>query len=139
GSLAVLPTETGYMLAAVATSGSAVRAAFAAKARQPVAVMHVACASLAMARRYGHLDERAVALLGAFTPGPLSVVVPQTGALPDGLVTVDGTVGIRVPDNPATLQVISAVGVPLTATSVNLSGQPGGSVDEAALRQLHWP
>jgi L-threonylcarbamoyladenylate synthase len=139
GSLAVLPTETGYMLAAVATSAPAVRKAFAVKERNPVAVMHVACASLSMARRYGHLDERATALLGTFTPGPLTVVVPQTGVLPDGLVTVDGTVGIRVPDSPATLQVISAVGTPLTATSVNLSGQPGGSVEEAALRQLNWP
>jgi L-threonylcarbamoyladenylate synthase len=139
GSLAVLPTETGYMLAAVATSESAVRAAFAAKERNPVAVMHVACASLSMARRYARLDERATAVLGTFTPGPLTVVVPQTGELPDGLVTVDGTVGIRVPDSPATLQVISAVGQPLTATSVNLSGRPGGSVEEAALRQLQWP
>jgi L-threonylcarbamoyladenylate synthase len=139
GGLAVLPTETGYMLAALATSESAVRAAFAAKGRDAAAVMHVACASLSMARRYGHLDERATALLGAFTPGPLSVVVPQTGALPDGLVTVDGTVGIRVPDSPATLQVISAVGAPLTATSVNLSGQSSASVDLAALPALHWP
>lgn len=139
GSLAVLPTETGYMLAAVASSEPAVRAAFAVKGRDTVAVMHVACASLQMARAYGVLDERATALLGAFTPGPLTVVVPHTGALPDGLVTVDGTVGIRVPDSPATLQVIGAVGQPLTATSVNLSGQPGGSVDEASLRTLHWP
>jgi len=139
GSLAVLPTETGYMLAAVATSEPAVRAAFAVKGRQPAAVMHVACASLSMARTYAVLDERAAALLGTFTPGPLSVVVPQTDALPDGLVTVDGTVGIRVPDSPATLQVIAAVGRPLTATSVNLSGQPGGAVEESALRALHWP
>lgn len=139
GGLAVLPTETGPMLAAVATSEPAVRAAFAAKGRNLAQVMHVACASLAMARRYGHLDERATALLGAFTPGPLSVVVPHTGALPDRLVTVDGTVGIRVPDNPATLQVIGALGVPLTATSVNVSGQPGTSIEPAALRALHWP
>ena len=139
GSLAVLPTETGYMLAARATSESAVRAAFVAKGRDPGLVMHVACASLAMARRYGRLDDRATALLGAFTPGPLTVVVPQTDALPDRLVTLNGTVGIRVPDAPATLQVIGAVGVPLTATSVNLSGQSGSSIDPAALRALHWP
>ena len=37
------------------------------------------------------------------------------------------------------IPVISAVGQPLTATSVNLSGQPGGFVDEAALRELRWP
>jgi L-threonylcarbamoyladenylate synthase len=139
GSLAVLPTETGHMLAALATSPAALEAAFAAKRRNPVAVMHVACSSLAMARRYAVLDERATALLGAFTPGPLTVVVPQTDALPDGLVTRDGTVGIRVPDNPATLQVVATVDVPLTATSVNVSGQQGGSVGEADLRALSWP
>jgi len=140
GALAVLPTETGYMLAALATSSRAVEAAFAAKQRNPVAVMHVACSSLAMARHYGVLDERATALVAAFTPGPLTVVVPQTDALPDGLVTRDGTVGIRVPDNPATLQVVAAVGAPLTATSVNVSGQSGAfSLAEADLRRLSWP
>ena len=33
GALAVLPTETGYMLAALATSADAVRAAFTVKGR----------------------------------------------------------------------------------------------------------
>jgi len=102
-------------------------------------VMHVACSSLSMARAYGVLDGRATALIGAFTPGPLTVVVPQTGALPAGLVTLNGTVGIRVPDNPATLQVIAAVGAPLTATSLNASGEPGVSLAEPELRRLHWP
>jgi L-threonylcarbamoyladenylate synthase len=139
GSLAVLPTETGYMLAAVATSESAVLAAFAVKERNPTAVMHVACSSLEMARTYAVLDARATALVGTFTPGPLTVVVPQTDALPGALVTLNGTVGIRVPDNPATLQVIAAVGGPLTATSLNTSGQAGGTVEEGDLRQLNWP
>lgn len=139
GGLAVLPTETGYMLAAVATSEQAVRAAFAVKGRDPAAVMHVACSSLSMARTYGVLDGRATALLGAFTPGPLTVVVPQTGALPAGLVTLDGTVGIRVPDSPATVQVIAAVGAPLTATSLNTAGGPGVSLEEPELRRLDWP
>ncbi|MBO0820653.1 MAG: threonylcarbamoyl-AMP synthase [Nocardiopsaceae bacterium] len=139
GSPAVLPTETGYMLAALATSEDAVKRAFEVKDRPTSAVMHVACASLRMAAAVGVLTERATALLGRFTPGPLSVIVSQTGLLPDGLVTVNGTVGIRVPDHPATLQVITAVGAPLTATSLNSSGSRLPSVDEPALRTLNWP
>lgn len=139
GVPAVLPTETGYMLAALATSEDAVKAAFGVKERPASAVMHVACASLDMARTVGNLTERATRLLGEFTPGPLSVIVGQTGLLPDGLVTVNGTVGIRVPDHPATLQVISAVGSPVTATSLNASGSRLDSVDEDSLRTLHWP
>lgn len=139
GTPAVLPTETGYMLAALATSEDAVKTAFMVKGRPAAAVMHVACASMGMARTVGMLTDRASRLLGEFTPGPLSVIVRQTNLLQGDLVTLNGTVGIRVPDHPATLQVINAVGAPLTATSLNSSGARLPTVDEASLRSLHWP
>jgi L-threonylcarbamoyladenylate synthase len=139
GSLAVLPTETGYMLAALATSPAAVERAFAVKGRSAAAVMHVACASVRMAETAGRLNRRALRLLGAFTPGPVTVVVDKTPLLPDRLVTLDGTVGIRIPDHPATLQVVGEVGVPLTATSLNRSGASAGLTGESALRLLGWP
>ena len=139
GSPAILPTETGYMLAALATSEDAVKGAFTVKGRPAAAVMHVACASMDMAQTVGMLTTRATRLLGHFTPGPLSVIVEKTDLLPDDLVTLNGTVGIRVPDHPATLQVISAVGAPLTATSLNSSGSQLASIEEASLRTLDWP
>lgn len=139
GSLAVLPTETGYMLAAMATSVPAVERAFAVKRRDQAQVMHVACASVGMAASVGVLTPAALRLLGAFTPGPLSVVVAKTPVLPDRLVTVDGTVGIRVPDHPATLAVIAEVGVPLTATSLNVSGSARVPVSKLELDTLNWP
>lgn len=141
GAPAVLPTETGYMLAALATSPDAVKSAFAVKGRAGTAVMHVACASLEMAATVGVLTKQATNLLGELTPGPVSVIVSQTDLLAasDGLVTVNGTVGIRIPDHPATLQVINAVGAPLTATSLNSSGSHLTSVSEASLRTLNWP
>jgi L-threonylcarbamoyladenylate synthase len=138
GSPAVLPTETGYMLAVLATSQDAVKGAFMVKGRPAAAVMHVACASIDMAQTVGVLTDRATRLLGQFTPGPLSVIVRKTDLLADDLVTLSGTVGIRVPDHPATLQVINAVGAPLTATSLNSSGSQMVSVDEASLRTLNW-
>ncbi len=139
GSLAVLPTETGYMLAAIANSMPAIERAFAVKQRDRSQVMHVACASVAMASSVGVLTPAALRLLGALTPGPLSVVVAKTPALPDTLVAVNGTVGIRVPDHPATLQVIAEVGVPLTATSLNVTGTGPVSVRKLDLDTLNWP
>jgi L-threonylcarbamoyladenylate synthase len=141
GSLAVLPTETGYLLAALATSRDAVQRAFEVKGRAGAAVMHVACASLEMAGTAGILTGRASRLLGQLTPGPVSVIVNQTDLFPDrdSLVTVNGTVGLRIPDHPGTLQVINAIGAPVTATSLNSSGSRLPSVDEAALRTLNWP
>jgi L-threonylcarbamoyladenylate synthase len=139
GSLAVLPTETGYMLAALATSIPAVERAFAVKSRDQAQVMHVACASVEMAAAAGDLTPRALRLLGAFTPGPVSVVVAKTALLPDRLVAMNGTVGIRIPDHPATLQVIRAVAGPLTATSLNVSGSAPVPVRKLELETMNWP
>lgn len=138
GGLAILPTETGPLLAALATAVPAVRAAFAVKARPLTQPMHVACSGLAMAGEYAHLSEAARRLLGQFTPGPLSVVVRQRPTLPDELVTAGGMVGVRIPDHPATLQIIAATGAPVTATSVNRSGEEGQPVDPASLERLDW-
>ena len=137
GSLAILPTETGYMLAALATSTTALESAFTVKGRNASDVMHVACASLEMAETAGVLNQRAIRLLGDFTPGPLSVIVNKTDLLPDHLVALNGTVGIRIPDHAATLQVINAVGAPVTATSLNPSGSKPISVDRDSLQTLN--
>jgi L-threonylcarbamoyladenylate synthase len=139
GGLAVLPTETGHLLAAAATVPAAVRAAFAVKRRDLANPMHLACSGLPMAAEYAELDPVARCLLDAYTPGPLSVVVAKSSRLPDGLVTLNGTVGIRIPEPPATRQVIEALGQPVTATSLNRSGEESRPVDRALLDSLDWP
>lgn len=138
GGLAVLPTETGYMLAALASSMDALRRAFRAKGRDLAHPMHVACASLAMAERIATITPRGRRLLAEFTPGPLTLVASQTDALPRTLVTFNGTVGIRIPDNAATLQVVATLGEPVTATSLNRSGEEGRALDQAMLESLDW-
>jgi L-threonylcarbamoyladenylate synthase len=139
GGLAVLPTETGYMLAVDAYSIPAIRRAFEVKGRARANVMHVACSSLQMAESVGVINRRALRILGEFTPGPVSVIVEKKPSLPDELVTLNGTVGIRIPDHFGTLQVVEEFGRPLTATSLNSSGEPGGLVDRSALDRLGWP
>lgn len=139
GSVAVLPTETGYMLAALATSIQAINRVFAVKARQAANVMHVACGSLQMAEAVGQLTPRALRILTRLTPGPVTVIVEKTSYLPDRLVTLNNTVGIRIPDHPATLQVITAVGAPLTATSLNASGSTPTLIRGSDLGHMDWP
>lgn len=138
GGLAVLPSETGYMIAALATSIEAIRTAFAVKERNHSNTMHIACSSLKMAEKFGELTQRARRLLGELTPGPITVIVEQTQRLPKSFVTLNGTVGIRIPDNPATLQVIADLQEPVTATSLNRAGEDAISVDQN-LESLNWP
>jgi L-threonylcarbamoyladenylate synthase len=138
GGLAVLPTETGYLVGAVATDLAAVRKVFRAKGRSETNPVHLAFSSLALAARFAELSEQAVDLLERFTPGPLTVVVPARN-LPSHLVTLNGTVGVRVPDHPATLQVVGLLGVPITATSLNRSGEESQPLDRGQLETLAWP
>jgi L-threonylcarbamoyladenylate synthase len=65
-------------------------------------------------------------------------VVPQTDRLPAGLVTVAGTVGIRIPAPAVTRQVVAAFGRPVTATSLNRSGEETRPVDRAVLDSFDW-
>jgi L-threonylcarbamoyladenylate synthase len=138
GGLAVLPTETGYLLAASAVRADAVLKAFAVKQRSLDNPMHIACASVEMAARFGKLDDRARRLLDVFTPGPLSIVVPQADDLDNPYVTLAGTIGLRVPDHPATLQVVAALGTPVTATSLNRAGEASTPVDRHLLGSFDW-
>ena len=92
-----------------------------------------------MAESIGLIGQRAIRVMGEFTPGPVTVVVKKTPLLPDGLVTLDGTVGIRIPDHPATLQVINILGSPVTATSLNRSGAESEPLDKFDLESLNWP
>lgn len=138
GGLVVLPTETGYLLGASALDAEAVRRAFAVKVRSPRNPMHAAVTGVEMAERLAHLGDAARHLLQMFTPGPLTVVCPKREVVPDILVADTGTLGIRVPDSPVTLQVIAALGGPITATSLNVSGDPPRASVEETIAALEW-
>ena len=122
GELVALPTETVYGLAANGLDARAVAKIFEVKARpghNPI-IVHVA--SVAMARLcVAAWPEVADRLASAFWPGPLSLVLPRSHAIPD-LVTAGGaTVGVRWPRHPFIQAVMEACNFPLAVPSANLS------------------
>jgi L-threonylcarbamoyladenylate synthase len=124
GAVVALPTETVYGLAANALDEKAVARIFEIKGRpshNPV-IVHVS--SLAMARDcVSDWPPLAEALARAFWPGPLTLVLPRSARIPDGVTAGGGTVGIRWPGHPFMQAVIQACGFPLAAPSANLSNQ----------------
>jgi L-threonylcarbamoyladenylate synthase len=120
GGLVALPTETVYGLAANAFDADAVAKIFDVKGRpahNPV-IVHVS--GVEMARRcVSAWPDRADALARAFWPGPLTIVLSRSGAIPD-IVTAGGdTVGVRWPNHPFIQAVIRACDFPLAAPSAN--------------------
>ncbi|HEX4082775.1 MAG TPA: Sua5/YciO/YrdC/YwlC family protein, partial [Acidimicrobiales bacterium] len=79
--LAVLPTETGYMLAARACSDGATAKVRATKGRTADKAMHVACSTPAMISSVAEPSTWAWRAMACWLPGPVSVVVPAAGGL----------------------------------------------------------
>jgi L-threonylcarbamoyladenylate synthase len=137
GEVVALPTETVYGLAANALDGAAVAKIFRIKGRpahNPV-IVHVS--SLEMAKRcVSDWPHNADQLAKAFWPGPLTLVLPRTKAIPDVVTAGGATVGVRWPGHPFIQAVIRACGFPLAAPSANLSNRISPTNVEHVRRQL---
>lgn len=63
-------------------------------------------------------------LAGRFWPGPLTLVLSASDAVPPAYRAADGTVALRIPDAPFVRGLIRRLGSPLATTSANTSGLP---------------
>jgi len=124
GGLVAFPTETVYGLGANALSEPAVARVFEVKARprfDPL-IVHIARMDW-IPRLTAEFSSVARRLTDRFWPGPLTLVLPKTAAVPD-LVTAGGpTVAIRVPDHPVALELLRVVDLPIAAPSANPFGR----------------
>lgn len=134
--LVVLPTDTVYGIAADAFSPTAVAAIFRAKRRgrdMPSPVLVGAWQTLDGLVRA--VPERARALIEAFWPGGLTLVLHHAPSLAWDLGDSRGTVAVRMPLHPVALELLATTG-PLAVTSANISGRPPGQTAAAAREQF---
>jgi L-threonylcarbamoyladenylate synthase len=115
GGVVAFPTETVYGLGARGDLPEAVEELYRVKGRPSDKRSALLIGPPEEAGRFAALGPTAVALIEAFWPGPLTLV------LPDGH---GGYVGLRCPDHPVTLELVRLAGAPLIAPSANVSGQP---------------
>ncbi len=125
GEVVAFPTETVYGLGANGLDGEAVAKIFAAKGRpndNPL-ILHVADVKDIEPLTTG-LNENAKALMQAFWPGPLTLVVNKSEIVPDAVSAGLPTVAVRYPSNKFARELIKACGCPVAAPSANISGRP---------------
>jgi L-threonylcarbamoyladenylate synthase len=137
GGLVALPTETVYGLGANALDGAAVKRIFEAKQRpawDPV-IVHISDRAM-LDRLVEEIPGRARRLMGAFWPGPLTLLLRRTRAVPDVVTAGRALVGVRMPAHAVALEVIRRAGVPLAAPSANLFGHTSPTTAEHVLEDL---
>jgi L-threonylcarbamoyladenylate synthase len=132
GELAVVPTDTVYGVAADAFKPDAVAALLAAKGRgrqmPPPVLVGSRRAAFALVE---DISTSASDLIDEFWPGGLTLVFRSSRSLVWDLGDTRGTVAVRMPLQPVTLDLLKESG-PLAVSSANISGSaPATTVADA--------
>lgn len=136
GRLVVLPTDTVYGIGADAFDKAAVLDLLSAKGRgrdMPVPVLVGSWDTIDGLVSYVPAQVRA--LIEAFWPGGLTIVVEHAPSLSWDLGDARGTVAVRMPLHPVALELLAKTG-PMAVTSANRSGEPAAVTVEQAREEL---
>ena len=137
GRIVAIPTETVYGLAANAFDEAAVLRIFAAKDRpsfDPL-IVHIGRPE-DIHRVARELPLHAEALMAAFWPGPLTLLLPKRAEVPDLVTSGLDTVGVRMPAHPMTLELLRTLPFPLAAPSANPFGYVSPTTAQHVADQL---
>jgi L-threonylcarbamoyladenylate synthase len=142
GEVLALPTDTVYGLAADVARPDAIHRIFQIKERPTEKALVLFVEGVEDAAPWlAELPEALPRLATRFWPGPLTIVVRASPAVPPEVSTT-GSVALRQPDHAVPRALVRALGRPLVTTSANLSGRPS-LADAAAVRdelagRLSW-
>lgn len=137
GEVLGMPTDTFYGLAADPFNLRAVDKVYDIKSRSRHKPLSLLIETVEQAEELARpLPDEFYALARRFWPGPLTIIVKAAPKLPLKVTANTGNVALRIPAAAIPLAVIKRAGIPLTATSANLSGASECSSATAVRDQL---
>lgn len=123
GEVVAVPTETVYGLAANALDPVAVLKIFETKNRPHFDPLIVHLKSVSELDRYVlSIPANAKKLMIAFSPGPITFLLPKKKLVPDLVTSGLNTVAIRIPAHPVFKKLLNTIDFPLAAPSANPFG-----------------
>ncbi len=135
GGVVAFPTDTVYGLGAPAFAPASIERLYDIKGREHTKAIAVLMADqVDLPRVARESSPRVLSLARRFWPGPLTLVLPRHPDLPAALSPND-TIGVRIPDHPVALALLSAAG-PMAVTSANASGGANALNANEVLAQL---
>lgn len=129
GGVVVYPTETLYAVGCDATNPAAVRRVVEIKSRSESKPLPILVGSMSMLEKIAvEITDEVARLAEAFWPGPLSVLVESTEELAPAVRDADGFTSVRWTPHPLATRLCRESGLPLVATSANISGRAAVAV-----------
>jgi L-threonylcarbamoyladenylate synthase len=138
GHVVGMPTDTFYGLAADPLNLRAVDLIYDVKTRNRHKPLSLLIESVEQAEYLAAwpLSDTFHAITDKYWPGPLTIIVRASSRLPLKVTANTGNVALRVPAARIPVEVIRAAGVPITATSANISGANECTTAEGVRQQL---
>ncbi|MGH2725715.1 MAG: L-threonylcarbamoyladenylate synthase [Actinomycetota bacterium] len=136
GGIVVFPTDTVYGIGGDAFNPAATARVFEVKRRPRSMPLPVLVARPRQAWALCSEGPRAAqALVAAFWPGPLTLILPEADGLSWDLGETRGGVAVRMPAHDDLLELIAMIG-PLAASSANRTGEPTPQMPSEVAAQL---
>ncbi len=124
GGVIAFPTDTLYGLGCSLFDVHAVEMIARLKRRDPshavISLIPVPEQAWGLAMHVSPLAEK---LIGAYWPGPLSLIMLASGIVPTEVRGAGGTVALRCPADPLSRALLNRIGGPVVSSSANISGQ----------------
>lgn len=137
GGLVAFPTETVYGLGGDGMKEDAAARIYAAKGRpsdNPL-ILHIADIS-ALRELAAEVPELAYRLAEKFWPGPMTMILKKSIAVPYATTGGLDTVAVRMPSDEIAREIIRASGTYIAAPSANLSGRPSPTTAQHVAEDL---
>jgi L-threonylcarbamoyladenylate synthase len=127
GGVILYPTDTIWGLGCDATNPAAVEKIFSIKSRSDEKSLIILVDSDAMLERYVRDIPEIVFELTSVSDSPITIIYPEGKNLARGVCNEDGSVGIRICNEPFCNELITRFRKPIISTSANTSGKPSPS------------
>lgn len=122
GQVVAFPTETVYGLGADIRCEHAISQVYKLKGRPTNHPLIVHVHQAFDFERYGKITPTAKALIDAFWPGPLTLILDKTKYVPESVTANQQTVGLRSPNHLMAQAILKAVSAGVAAPSANKFG-----------------
>ena len=134
GGVILYPTDTVWGLGCDATNAEAIQRIYALKQREDSKSMLVLLDSAAKLDYYVDVPSSAEILLSAIETNPnnpdnnstkpMTIIYPHARHLAENIIAKDGSIGIRVTNEPFSKALCAQLKRPIVSTSANISGEP---------------
>ena len=117
GAVIAYPTDTIYGIGCDIMNKKAIERVYQIKQRPKNKPFSFICSDLKNISQYAKVTNYAYKTMRRLLPGPFTFILEGSNQVPKMMLTKRKTAGIRVPDNPICLALITTLGNPIISTS----------------------